>query len=438
MLVVKKFVLCLAITLAITPWADGKIEAKKTPISLQEAVTIALKDNVNIQIADQGKKEKIIFNNIANFQLWAAQAIFSFNQQNIWTSPTRISKLAATPVCMLQLNFKSLAHTIFQTKINLKQNFVEKLVAKKAVEQVLAEVIRAYYALSLAQKKCELSNNCLKVAYNRFKIEEEKLKIGLISRLDYLDAQLALKEVKLTLLERQENLKVKQRGLNLILGKSLTETTQVESNISIQPIWDIKSITKEKVIDLDSAIQATKVEIAATALSRAKAYPLSCIGLSGGFRSNGYFMDLQDKQWKNDLQPNKWMATIGLSIDMINLLLMPKTIQKAKIGLNHAKLLLQEKKAAIESYLEDKKWKYEDTLAVYKVIQEQAKISKERLIFVKEKYRLNQVKLLELHEAEEAAQKIEIKLIEQACKVKDAEFALYKLVGMFSEKLFRS
>lgn len=52
------------------------------------------------------------------------------------------------------------------------------------------------------------------------------------------------------------------------------------------------------------------------------------------------------------------------------------------------------------------------------------------MTFVREKYRLNRLKLLELHEAEEATQKIEIDLIEQAFKVKKAEYGLYRMVGM--------
>ena len=58
------------------------------------------------------------------------------------------------------------------------------------------------------------------------------------------------------------------------------------------------------------------------------------------------------------------------------------------------------------------------------------KISKQKLLLVKEQYRLGQIKLLELQEVEKALQETEIDLIEYSFKVKQAEFDLYSLTGV--------
>lgn len=446
MLVIKKLIVRLGMICSIALLAYDITEAKNKAISLQEAIQMALKNNLHIQMAEHTHKQSILSSRIDNFRIWAPRATLMLYQENSWTSKTKASPqgnsyetapiqlhIRSTPVFTLQWELTSLFDKIFQTKVHCQNNFIYKLVAKKAVEQTLQQVVNAYYTLALAQKKWELSNSLIKLAAARLKAEEEKLSVGLISKIDCLDAQLALKEVKLTLLERQEALKGKRRSLNLILGKPLNEATLVESNIAVQPIWDIHAVTKEKVVDLEAAIQEKKVAIAATELTRAKAYPLACLSLSSSFHSNGYLYDLEDDTLYPDHKPSKWVGSIGISIDMATLLLMPATVKKARIALHNAKFALAQQKLAIEGSLEDKKWQYHHALGAHKVVEAQLKISKQKLAFVRAKYRLNQSKLLELHEAEEATQKVEIDLIEQAFKVKQAEFDLYRMAGMFHQ-----
>lgn len=443
MLVIKKMILRLNMMCSVMLLAHGIAQAKNKSIALQEAINIALKDNFNIQIAENTKKQAILSDRIDNFSMWAPQATFMLAYESDWEPTTSIHsnknssetdalqfRIRSAPVFTFRWKLPSLFDKIFQAKIHCQNNALYKLIAKKSVEKELHQVVTVYYELALAQKKWELSNSLIKLATARLKLEEEKLRVGCISKIDYLDAQLALKQVKLALLERQEALKGKRRSLNLILGKPLNEETLVQSTISVQPIWDIKAV--EKVVDLETAIQEKQVAIAATELSRAKAFPLSCFNLSGSFLSRGYLYNLEDKTLYLNRNP-KWSGTIGVSMDIVTLLLMPARVKKARSVLNNAKFALKQKRLAVEDGLEDKKWKYRHALDAYKVAAEQLKISKQKLIFIREKYRLKQVKLLELHEAEEATQKVEIDLIEHAFKVKQAEFDLYRLVGMFHQ-----
>lgn len=449
MLMIKKLVLRLSMMCSIMLLAYNTTQAKNKPISLQEAINIALKDNFNIQMAENTKKQAILSNRIDNFCMWAPRITLMLSYERSWKLGNKMSSqensseidpiqwaIRSAPVFTLKWEFSSLFDKIFQTKIRCQNNFMHKLVAKKSVEKALQQVVTAYYELALAQKKWELSNNLIKLATARLKVEEEKLRVGCISKIDCLDAQLALKQVKLSLLERQEALKGKRRNLNLILGKPLHEEILVQSNISVQPIWDIKAVTKEKVVGLETAIQKKQVAIAATELSKAKAYPLSCLNLSGSFCSDSYLYDLKDAAlYRLGGNPSKWLESIGISMDIVTLLLMPAKVKKAKIALNNAKVALQQQKLAIKGSLKDKKWKYRHALDAHKVAEEQLRISKQKLVFIREKYRLRQVKLLELHEAEEATQKAEIALIEHAFKVKQTEFDLYRLIGMFHQKL---
>lgn len=85
----------------------------------------------------------------------------------------------------------------------------------------------------------------------------------------------------------------------------------MQPTTSVQHIWDIQAVTKEKVVDLKSAIQEKQVVIVASEFRRAKAYPLSCLKLSGSFRSNCYLYDLKDQTAFLGANPSKWVGIVN-------------------------------------------------------------------------------------------------------------------------------
>lgn len=269
----------------------GVVYAEKSAqkaVTLEQVIEIALKDNWEIQLSKQDKRASILSNKIASFKIWAPKATLTFDHDNRWQGKGKTFYLKSAPIFKLTWGLNALFDKVFETKIRSKQNVIADLVAVKAVAKALQEVVTCYYELALAQKKWDISNNFTKIATARLKTEQEKFKLGIVSKIDLLNTDLALKQAKLTVLEQQEMLKEKRRNLNLVLNKSLDEEIRVESAISVKPIWDIAAITKEKVVDLETEIQEKKVGIAATELSRVKASPLSCLSLCGSIASQGY------------------------------------------------------------------------------------------------------------------------------------------------------
>ncbi|MCT4697512.1 TolC family protein [Candidatus Cardinium sp. TP] len=406
--------------------------ATNKPISLQEAIQIALKENLNIQIAENTRKGAIFSNRMATLNLWAPKATFLLSQDNQWEKETKNTHLLqSNPIFTLSWKLKSVVDKIFQTKHYDQQHTIDRLTAAKAIEDELQKVVTCHYELALAQKKEERFHTFIEIAATKLKIEEERFRLGFSSRVDSLNADLVLKQAKLTLLEHQEILKEKCRNLNLVLGKPINKETLVEADISVQPVWDITTVGK--VVDLEAAIQEKKVAIATTELTKVKCYPLSCLSLLAEIRSNGYTYHFNDGKWRN--HPSKAMLSISIGVDVGGLFLMPSKIRQAKMALNNEIFKLDQHKRLSEGILENKKWKYHHMLGLHKLVQEKLKVSGKKLLLVKENYKSNQIKLLDLQEAEEEMQKAEINLIEYAFKVKQAEFELYTLIGNLNKRV---
>ncbi|TDG95263.1 TolC family protein [Cardinium endosymbiont of Culicoides punctatus] len=411
----------------------GIVYAEKLPqkaLTLQEVIEIALKNNVTIQNAQKGKKAYILSNKMKDFTEWFPKARLSFKHDNTWKAKDATFFFQSKPIFSLTWDGKDFFNKIYRAKKRRRENSIQSLEAVKQVSSELQKIVTCYYALALAQKKWGLSNHSIRFAQSTLKDVQEKFKLGMVSKIELLDADLKLKEAKLKILEQQEKLKQQCRNLNLALNKSLDEKILVESDIPIKPIWDIEAITKEKVINLKTSIQEKKVKLAAAELSNTKIRPFTCIEITGNISSQGKTYDIQKRKLLQSAVPEqslKW----GISFDIGSLLFLPAEIKHAKIKLGQEKSKLMQEKLAAEGELETKHWTYHNTIDQHKIQVEKLKVSKQKFLLVKEKYRLNQVKLLDLQRAEQDMQKAEIALIEQAIKVKEAEFALYQLIGMF-------
>lgn len=428
---IKKTFASFCIIYSITFLPHSMADVTVQPMAFEEVLSVALKENFDILIAETTKKGALLSNKISNLHIWLPKATFIVAQHNQWGGGTKRFDFRSDPFFRLTWESRSVFDKIFETKINNQHNLVNHLMATKTISDTLEKVVTCYYELALAQKKCELSNTFTKVAASRLEIEAKKFRLGLVSKINYLNADLGLKEANLALLEEQEILKEKRRNLNLTLGRPLSQAILVQSTIPVEPMWDMDKVTPEKVVDLEAAIQAKKVAIAATELTKAKSYLLSCLSLSSDLYANGYIYNLQDKKWH--IRPSKGLVNIGVSIDLAAFLLMPAAIKKARIGLNNETFKLSKEKLSAEDRLANKKWLYRHALGLHTIAAARLKVSKQKLAFVEKAYQLNQVKLLELQEAEEDVQKSEINLITYAFKVRQAEFALYRLVGKFDK-----
>ncbi len=241
-------------------------QAQVKAISFEEAVSIALKGNFDILSAKSIRKASLFSNSVSMLHLWLPKATFMAAQENKWEKDTKSFYFRSDPLFALTWELKSVFDKIFQTTIHAQHTVVNNLTATKTISNALQKVVACYYELALAQKKWTLSHAFVKIAASRLEIEEQKFKLGFVPRIDYLNADLALKEASLSLLEEQEILKEKRRNLNVMLGRPLNEALVVESNIPVEPIWDIHAATKEKVVNLEAAIQEKKVALAKTEL----------------------------------------------------------------------------------------------------------------------------------------------------------------------------
>lgn len=401
----------------------SKADAHQKPITLQEAIAQVLQKNVDIRIAKKTEKEGLIANNIANFNTWMPKARIVLEDQQTWANGSKKHALRLDPLIALEWSLGRFSDKVFDTLIRKKDKALHQLRTTKVVAEKVRETVGVYYALALAQKKSEIAHTAIQIATSRLKTEAQRLRLGLISRLDYLHADVALKTAQLTFLKQQEALKTTRRTFNLLLHVPLNEATVVETKVAMKPLCSKELGTKTEPTNWDAVIQEKELRIAADRLKKSKCMPLAWINFSSTLCSDGYTY-----AWGSDIidRTNKHYAGIGLTVtfDLGTFLLWPAQIKVAQVAFDKASMALEKQQEATAGDMENKRWNYRQAIAVHKIAAEHLKLNKQKLALVKEQYRLKQTELLKLQEAQAAVQEVEIILIQEAFKVKEAEYEL--------------
>lgn len=138
----------------------------------------------------------------------------------------------------------------------------------KATENEIAEnMINAYYNLLKAQKAVRLLQDHLQQAQQRVKDFSNMEKNGLLARNDLMKAQLQQSNAELGLLEAQNNVKVANFGMDVMLGMD-TETqlqldssiTQIQNKASLAQYLEQAGNERMEAQVLDAQAQAAKLQ----------------------------------------------------------------------------------------------------------------------------------------------------------------------------------
>lgn len=161
-----------------------------------------------------------------------------------------------------------------------------ELDAQKDKDELVQNTIAAYYNLYKAQAAVKLVNENLKQARQRVKDFSNLEQNGLMARNDLLKAELQESNVELTLVDAENNMKISNFNMNLMLGlDDNTELKLDESGLGrmykIQSIeeWESKALAnRADYLALQQRQEATRVGVKA---AKGEYYP--SLALTGGY-----------------------------------------------------------------------------------------------------------------------------------------------------------
>ena len=430
----KKFSLLLFSIFAISLFisAQGKL-------TLPDAVSIALKNSYNIQLAKDNVEIATINNNIGvagglpivNAQVIDNEQVTSINQK--FPDPSRDVKRDGVSANNLTGNLTASILLYNGFRVKAAKSRLEELsrlnqgLLNAQIQNTLAAVNTSYYNVVRHQYFLKSINQSIEVSKNRLFILNSRKEVGLANNADIFQAQLDLN----TLLQQAEaqNLVINQSKtdlLNLIFVKPdssivISDTIIIDRAINIGEIKTLSQknpqlIASEQQIRINQYLEREVAALRSPTLRATTGFNLSNTTSAAGFI----------------LQNQSYGPQIGLNlaIPIYNGSINKRQQQVAEVNTRIAKtqrdnLLLNLETGVVKTYQT-----YTSTLDQLKTSKENYDLSIKLLDLVMQKFQLGQSTIIDVRVAQQSFENESFRLANLAFTAKVAEIELKRLANL--------
>ncbi len=263
----KKF--ALNIFLIVGLWAQAK--SQTGGLNLEEAISIGLKNNFEIQIANNDTKIAVNNNTLGNAGFLPSVDVYSGIRENIFSLDTKDQSGVRTQSSNLHSGTSTLGATLDWTLFNGMAMFIrkEKLGSlqtlqetslRAAVENKVSEIITAYFAIVQLKNSIQVLQNAINFSNSRYDLTRKKLQIGTTSELAFLKSSTDLNADSAAFLRQQVAMTTAKSRLNTLLVLETGKDYEVSSPIRFDIILDYNGL-KELLVAANSQISMAKQSV---------------------------------------------------------------------------------------------------------------------------------------------------------------------------------
>lgn len=427
--------ICFILILTISSLASVSAQEK---LSLQEAITIALKNNYDIKLVSNDLQIAKNNNNIGNAGILPRlDGTFAENGglQNTVRTQSNGNEQTLNGVRNTNMSYGvALGWTIFdglQMFTNLERlKELEKqgsVNSKATVLSTISSVVNAYYNVSREQQLVVARDSALDVSKLRLRIANNKLEIGRGSKLDVLTATVDYNTDTSAFLQEENLLRNSKVTLNEVMARDLNITFRVDTVFDINSALDYGTLAgqmEQLNPDLQNAFINKKLAELDLKLVKGQRYPLIAVNSGYEFQRSASPTGFNIQQRANGL-------TYGLtaSMNLFNGFLQRQNERNAKIAINSSELTLNRTKQEIGAQLLRAYQNYKTNLDLLKVENNNVDVAKQSLDITLEKYRLGSIAPLELREAQRNSIDAIARYLEAQYQAKLTEISLKEISG---------
>ncbi|WP_199121335.1 TolC family protein [Pedobacter sp. ASV28] len=407
-------------------------------LTLQEAISIALKNNYDIKLI---KNDVAVAKNNANLGNAGMLPVVagSFNtggsRQNTVQTQASGTQRIINGARNSNLGYGiGLDWTIFDG-FSMFANYerlkaLEKQGEKSATLQILTtitDVLTAYYNLSKQQQLVAAADSTINISNLRLRISDNKLKIGRGSKLDVLAAQVDYNSDTSTYLQQKSLLNNYRVVLNQLLARDLNLNFSVENDFEIENNLIYTDLVSQAEL-LNPALQNAILDkkIAELTLKQVQGNRYPQISVNSGYDFN---KSSSPTGFNTQFRAHGFSYGLTASINIFNGFLQRQNERNAKINISSANLQLDKTKQNLIAQLTNDYQNYTTFIELAKLERGNIEIANQNLDITLEKYRLGSITPLELREAQKNAIDANNRYLEMKYQAKLAEIYLKQISG---------
>lgn len=416
--------------------------AAQNPLTLEEAIATALKNNYDIQLS---KNDSMVAALDYSFRNAVFYPRLNGTLGTTWNNNDQKQTLA-DGTKREQNNIKShnlnaalnLNWTLFDglkmfATRDKAAEFIKlgELGIKNQVINTVATVINTYYNIVRQKQQLKAIEEQMSISQTRVNLAERRLDIGVGTKPDVLQSKVDLNAQKAAQLEQQTLISQLREQLNQVMNVKEQANYEVADSIPLN--------TQLALGDIQNGIEATNpslliskknLDIAGITLKERKAEKLPTVA----FNSVYNFTRTNNQTVINPFSP-LFNQSKGLnygvtaSIPILNNLTNKRQIQQAKLDIQYQQLVFNNQQSQLNLAVINAFKEYEQQKKALALEEENILLAKENVYIALEVYRLGASTIIQLREAQKSLEDAYNRLIAARYNTKLSETELLRLKG---------
>jgi outer membrane protein len=412
-------------------------------LTLEEAISTALKNNYNILLARVDSTAAAIdysYRNAAFIPQINASAgrTWNVNAQKVEftdgrkrdTTGLKNNNFTAT-VGLNWILFDGLR--MFATRDRLAELVVlGELNVKNEVINTVASVVRTYYNVAQQKQQLRAIEEQMSITAERVKLADRRLAVGLGARQELLQAQIDLNAQKAAQLGQRTAIEVLKQQLNQVMGVDIARSYDVLDTIPINSsiqLEEVRSVAEANNPELQ--IARKNIDIANIVLRERKAEFFPTLSFTSAYNYNRQNNNAVVNVQATPLFSLNRGVNFGFtaSIPILNNLNTRRLVKQAKLGIRLQELQLDNQRSLLDLSIYNAFKAYQFQMQALQLEESNIQLAKDNVFIAFERYRLGVSTYLELRDAQLSLQSAYDRLIDARYNTKVAETELLRLRG---------
>ncbi|MDB4347285.1 TolC family protein [Bacteroidia bacterium] len=435
-----KHILNIILIGLISPFAGSSQSA----MTLEDAIAIALKNNYDIQLAENSKRQAD--NNQSIYNTGFLPTFNASGNANYSNSNTSFTTQQGVDNTINGAEIKSLGTSVglnyvlfnggarkFQFDRLKKQYLLASSQKKLQIENTLIEVYTLFLNIARNQEQKKTLDTAFSISKSRLERTKIQQKYGQRTTLDVLNAKVDANNDSINLINLQVQLDNNKRNLNFLLGRDISTMFLVNNQVVLDPNMSLDRLktamdsnnVQLKQIELNKQISNHDLNINKAAwvpsLSASASYGLD-------YRDNGKVGFFQNQ---NSAGLN---AGVNLSWDIFDGGANKVRVQNARINLENQSLNEQKLKLSLENQLAIFWAEYTTQMTLISNETINVKVNEQNFLKSQEQFNLGQISSLDFRQAQLNLIQTKLNLLNASYNAKLAEFQLKRFAGLLLEQ----
>lgn len=388
----------------------GRLHAQNAPLlTIKDAVEIALKNNYNIKLSQNNAA--IAKNNVTpgnagmlpnvTGDFTSSNSIQNTVQTRADNTVNRISRANNTGINYgVNLNWTIFdGFGMFANYDALKRrDELGRVLLRDTIQATLANVLASYYDLVNQKEIIKALNGAIDISRIQLRYANDKFKVGRVSRLDVLNAQVNYNTDTANLITQMQQFKASKIKLNQLLIRepqtdfTVVDTITVDQHVTLGEVLN-------KAQNQNPAILASQINqrLNEIALKQVQSTRYPNVAVSAGYTASNSNSPAGFARTQRSNGINYGLAATINIFDGFN---QWRRERNAKLQIDNATINLNQTKLDINAQINTLFSSYLSGLDLIQLGQSNVEIAKKNLDISLEKYRLGNITPLEIREAQ--------------------------------------